>query len=166
MKFVDVNNLIRETEQIIHHPVSTRNIDIVMNLDDSLPPVRIDADQIKQVLMNILVNSSDAIEGDGTITVRSRLRPAQPGGASPKGGPQMVDQNLQKIFDPFFTTKGVGKGTGLGLSVTYGIIRAHGGHLEVESTLGEGTTFRILLPLETTMAEVTGALHEQQNTDR
>ncbi len=178
MKFVDINNLIRETEQIIHHPVSTRNIDIVMDLDDSLPTIRIDPDQIKQVLMNILVNSRDAIEGDGTITIRSRLKPAPQEGGSRTGGPQMVevsisdtgggiaDQNLQKIFDPFFTTKGVGKGTGLGLSVTYGIVRSHNGTIEVESALDEGTTFRILLPLATSMAEVTGAGHEQQNTDR
>ena len=81
-------------------------------------------------------------------------------------GSGIAEQNLQKIFDPFFTTKGVGKGTGLGLSVTYGIVRAHGGNIEVESTLGEGTTFRVLLPLERKMAKVAGAPDEQQNSDR
>ena len=60
----------------------------------------------------------------------------------------IAPENLQKIFDPFFTTKGVGKGTGLGLSVSHGTIEAHGGTIEVESTVGEGTEFRIYLPLQ------------------
>lgn len=174
-RFFDINSLIRETEQIVRHPASTRHIDLLLNLDESLPPLWGDPDQLKQVFMNIFVNAQDAIREHGTITVRSRRLPHDVAlqESSPSlpalevsvsdTGHGIEPQDMNKIFDPFFTTKGVGKGTGLGLSVTYGIIRAHGGTIEVESRPGKGTTFRILLPLEARMAEVTGVPDEQQN---
>jgi len=173
---VDINQLVRETEQLVHHPASTHEIEIRLELHDGLPHVRVDPDQIKQVFMNILVNARDAIGDHGTITVRSRMLP-QPGmlqsGAAPGSmlevsftdtGPGISADNLSKIYDPFFTTKEIGKGTGLGLAVTYGIVRAHGGQIDVESVAGKGATFRIRLPLEQRMAEVTGAENERQNT--
>jgi two-component system NtrC family sensor kinase len=120
----------------------------------------VDADLIKQVIMNMLVNAQHAIEHEGSITVRSRRFP-QPKSPEPGGQPvpmveiSIIDtgcgipeNNLKRIFDPFFTSKEVGKGTGLGLSVSHGIVRAHGGVIEVESTVGKGSTFRIYLPQE------------------
>ena len=95
-----------------------------------------------------------AIEAKGAIRVRSRLQPASAGRPELVGitvsdtGAGIPPEVLRRIFDPFFTTKGVGRGTGLGLSVSYGIIRAHGGSIEAESTPGAGTTFHIHLPLE------------------
>ena len=118
-----------------------------------------DADLIKQVVLNLLVNAQQAIEGKGHITVESRPHagkiPAKPGvEALPMvevlvrdTGCGIPESNLQRIFDPFFTSKEVGKGTGLGLSVSYGIINAHGGRISVESVVGKGTTFHILLPI-------------------
>ena len=152
--FTDINQLIRETEHIVHHPVTFRNINLELALEDGLPHLYIDPDQIKQVFMNIFVNAQDAITDRGTITVRSRVRPAA------YGRPEMVEitisdtgsgiapEDIRKIFDPFYTTKGVGKGTGLGLSVSYGIVNSHGGSIEVESTPGTGTSFHIFLPVE------------------
>jgi two-component system, NtrC family, sensor kinase len=123
------------------------------------------------VLMNILVNAQQAIEEDGRITVRSRLRTDKkmPGCVQitpaieitiSDTGCGIPEANLQRIFDPFFTSKEVGKGTGLGLSVSYGIVRAHGGEIEVESAVGEGSTFRICLPVNLPLAESARTLSE------
>jgi two-component system NtrC family sensor kinase len=175
-RHVDINHLVRETEHLVRHPVSTHDIGITMELDEGLPRILVDPDQMKQVFMNILVNAQDAIGDRGKITIRSRLLP-QPD-ASPAGGARessleiaftdtgsgIQEEDVAKIFDPFFTTKEIGKGTGLGLAVTYGIVQAHGGHIEVESAAGQGTTFRIQLPLDAETANVTGAENERQNT--
>ncbi len=159
-KFSDLNRVIEETERIIGRPAHLRDIEIRKELDPALPQAWVDADQIKQVVMNMLVNAQQAIEKRGTITVRTRIAP-EPKRADPLTEPvRMVEitimdtgcgipeKNLQRIFDPFFTSKEVGRGTGLGLSVSHGIVRAHGGLIEVESTVGQGTTFRVYLPLE------------------
>ena len=159
-KFADLNRIIEDTVRIIERPASFRDIEITLDLDRELPPVWLDADLIKQVIMNMLVNAQHAIEDAGSITVRTR-RCAAP--KSPEPGLPSVPvvemavidtgcgipaQNLKRIFDPFFTSKGVGKGTGLGLSVSHGIVKAHGGAIEVESKVGEGSTFRVYLPIE------------------
>jgi two-component system NtrC family sensor kinase len=156
-KFNDINQIIEDTARIVEQPAHLRNITISLDLDRTLPPIWIDADQIKQVVMNMLVNAQHAVEEKGTITVHScRTRdPRAPATeAAPMVAISIVDtgcgippENLRRIFDPFFTSKDVGKGTGLGLSVSHGIVEAHGGLIEVESKVGEGSTFRILLPL-------------------
>jgi len=175
-KNVDINHLLRETELLVRHPVATHDIEIVSELDADLPPILVDPDQLKQVFMNILVNAQDAIGDRGKITIRSRVLP-QPDAATSGAtmepllevsftdtGSGIPEKDVTKIFDPFFTTKEIGKGTGLGLAVTYGIVQAHGGHIEVESAAGQGTTFRIQLPLEEQTANVTGAEDERKNT--
>jgi two-component system, NtrC family, sensor kinase len=159
-KFCDLNRIIEDTARFIERPAHLSDIEISMQLDRDLPPVWVDEGLIRQVLVNMLVNAQHAIEKKGSITLRSRRFPEprsfEPGmAAAPMAEIAIIDtgcgipeKDLQRIFDPFFTTKGVGKGTGLGLSVSHGIVRAHGGAIEVESTLGEGSTFRIYLPLE------------------
>ncbi len=159
-KFTDINQVILGTTRLIERPANLRDIEIAMDLDPNLPPVWADADQMTQVIMNMLVNAQHAIEEKGSITVRSRRAQKAPSaepGAQPvpmvelsiiDTGCGIPEKNLKRIFDPFFTSKEVGKGTGLGLSVSHGIVSAHGGMIEVESKVGEGTTFRIFLPLE------------------
>jgi two-component system NtrC family sensor kinase len=109
--------------------------------------------------MNLLVNAQQAVDKEGHICVESRL--IKSNGTTDKGdapgeaveisvldnGCGIPQANLQRIFDPFFTSKEVGKGTGLGLSVSYGIVKAHGGKITVESTVGEGTVFHVQLPI-------------------
>jgi two-component system NtrC family sensor kinase len=159
-KYTDLNQVIEETARLVQRPADLSGIAINLDLDRDLPPVWLDGHLIKQVVMNMLVNAEHAIDGGGTITVRTRRFPTP---VSPEPGAPAVpmveiaisdtgcgipEKNLKRIFDPFFTSKEVGKGTGLGLSVSHGIVKAHGGTIKVESTVGQGSTFRVYLPLE------------------
>jgi two-component system, NtrC family, sensor kinase len=157
---VDLNRLIEETVRFVERSAALQDIDIGTELDPQLPPLQVDADLIKQLLMNLLVNAQQAIADDGHIQVTSRLLPSRPAGADAAAGPVVEiavsdtgcgipEDNLERIFDPFFTSKEVGKGTGLGLSVSYGIVKSHGGQIEVESAVGHGSTFRVFLPVAT-----------------
>jgi PAS domain S-box-containing protein len=104
--------------------------------------------QLNQVFMNLLVNAGHAIEAQGTITIRtSRAGDDMVCIEIIDTGKGIAPEHINRIFDPFFTTKPVGKGTGLGLSLSYGIIKRHGGKIEVESIQGQGATFRLLLPI-------------------
>jgi two-component system, NtrC family, sensor kinase len=157
---VDLNRLIEETVRFVERSAALQDIDIGTELDPQLPPLQVDADLIKQLLMNLLVNAQQAIEDDGHIQVTSRLLPSRPNGGDTAAGPVVEiavsdtgcgipEDNLERIFEPFFTSKEVGKGTGLGLSVSYGIVKSHGGQIEVESAVGHGSTFRVFLPVAT-----------------
>lgn len=146
----DVNALIDESLRILEKQASFQNVEIVRRFDRSLPPIRVDVDQFRSVLNNLVVNAADAMPSGGRLTIATErdaaagelvLRVADTGiGISP--------ENLSKLFEPFFTTKDPGKGTGLGLAVTYGVIKRHGGTVDVKSRVGEGTEFTIRLPLE------------------
>lgn len=156
--FFNLNQVIEETVRFVARPASLQHIEIVTDFDPTLPQVWGDADLIKQVLLNLLVNAQQAINGKGSVTVQSRTRitAGDTLGLGPEPsveiavtdtGCGIAKDNLERIFDPFFTTKTVGKGTGLGLSVSYGIVKAHGGRISVESVVGVGTTFRVRLPV-------------------
>jgi two-component system NtrC family sensor kinase len=167
-KYVDLNELIEDSVQLIEQPAHAEDIEIELELDRELPAVWIDEDLVKQVVMNMLVNAQHAIEEEGKIAIRTRylkryqFAPPDPRPPGPMAEIAIADtgcgipaDHLQRIFDPFFTTKGVGKGTGLGLSVSHGIIESHGGAIEVDSKPGEGTEFRIYLPPDGAEAEAT-----------
>jgi len=112
-----------------------------------LPLVECLPQQLNQVFMNILVNAAQAIPEHGTITLRTRAHGEHVTIDIADTGPGIAAEHLARVFDPFFTTKPIGKGTGLGLSIAYGIVRRHGGELTVQSRPGEGSTFRITLPV-------------------
>lgn len=172
-KFADLNRLIQNTTHIVRQPAQLQDIELQLELDPTLPPVWVDANMIEQVVMNMLVNAQHAIAQKGRITIRTQPAPEP---RSPETGAPAVPmveisiadtgcgiaaKDLPRIFDPFFTSKPVGAGTGLGLSVSHGIVRSHGGLIEVESRVGEGTTFRVYLPLQPADAAPGGATREQ-----
>lgn len=153
--FIAINPLVAEVVRLVDRPATLQDIEIRTELDPDLPQVWGDAELIKQVVLNIVVNATQAITDRGRIAVRTRRldapadQPAEPGMveiAVSDDGCGIPEADLQRIFDPFFTTKEIGKGTGLGLSVSYGIVKAHGGAIKVETRVGEGSTFRIQLP--------------------
>ena len=143
---VDLNDAVREATQILQRLVRA-NIALSTELAGGQLPVEADRGQLQQVLMNLTLNASDAMPLGGELTVRTGeadrewvwLTVEDTGQGIPKA-------NRERIFEPFFTTKDPGKGTGLGLSVVYGIVTSHGGQIEVESAVGRGSTFRVILP--------------------
>ncbi|HDJ28726.1 MAG TPA: HAMP domain-containing protein [Proteobacteria bacterium] len=143
-----VSKVIDRTTTLVEHHVDFRDTEIIKKYDPDLPEILMDASQVEQVLINMMINASQAMQQGGKLTIRTGVN------ASRKHiyikitdtGCGIPEENIEKLFDPFFSTKGH-KGTGLGLSVSYGIIRSHGGDIEVESKLGKGTTFTITLPI-------------------
>ena len=126
----------------------TKGITIETNYAKDMPQIKAVADQIKQVLLNLLSNAAYACEGGGTITINTEVSKENITIRIQDTGKGINPEHMGQIFDPFFTTKPEIKGTGLGLSVSYGIIKKHGGRIEVESEVDKGTTFTITLPIE------------------
>ncbi|ROR32713.1 ATP-binding protein [Inmirania thermothiophila] len=112
-----------------------------------IPQVECILSQLNQVFMNLLVNAAQAIEDRGTIWIRTGAEGPWVWVEVEDTGKGIPPEDLPRIFDPFFTTKPVGKGTGLGLSISYGIVEKHGGRIDVESTVGRGTRFRVWIPV-------------------
>jgi two-component system NtrC family sensor kinase len=156
----DVHAVLQQAIALVEHQWSFQDVVIQRDLAPDIPPLLINAGQMQQVFLNLLVNAGEAMPGGGQLTIQTRFcpRPAgSPPGAKTAGdevriifrdtGVGITPENIRKIFDPFFTTKDVGRGTGLGLAVSYGIIEHHGGTIGVESAPGKGTTFTITLPV-------------------
>ena len=113
----------------------------------AMPLVECDPGQLNQVFMNVLANACDATAEGGNIWIATRREGDEAVVTVRDDGVGMTPEVRARVFDPFFTTKDVGGGTGLGLAISHGVVTAHGGRIEVESTPGEGATFRIVLPV-------------------
>jgi signal transduction histidine kinase len=122
-------------------------IEIIKSYDPDISYVECYPGQLSQVLMNILSNAIQAIDGQGTITVKTELSGKEAKITISDTGKGIPNDELDNIFDPFYTTKEVGEGTGLGLSISYGIIQEHNGRIDVESKMGVGTSFKIFIPI-------------------
>ena len=112
-----------------------------------LPPVECVLSHLNQVFMNLLVNAAHAIKERGVLSIRTGCKGDEVWVEIADTGEGISPENLPHLFEPFFTTKPVGQGTGLGLSLSYGIVEKHHGRIEVDSTLGQGSTFRVWLPV-------------------
>ncbi len=146
-KPASLNDVMEATLTLIGRQSSFHNIDIIRDYQADLPLISIDENQIEQVFINILLNASQSMPGSGSITIKTYTEDKEYACIKiTDTGAGISEENLEKIFDPFFTTKS-DKGMGLGLSVSYGIVERHGGKIEVQSKLTEGTTFTINLPL-------------------
>jgi two-component system, NtrC family, sensor kinase len=152
----DLNELVRDVFVLVHHLARTGGVEIRLELEEKLPWVAVDPAQIKQVLLNLIHNGIYAMPSGGLLHIRTGVKFARAEYEKKKFavinvidmGEGISEQNLERIFEPFFTTRPAGKGTGLGLSVSYGIINEHGGFIEVDSHLGQGSCFSIHLPLD------------------
>jgi len=119
-----------------------------------LPPVQCVISQINQVVMNLLINAEQAISGRGTITIRTGQQSDTVWIEVQDTGCGIEEDKLSRIFEPFYTSKPLGQGTGLGLSISFGIVQRHGGKITVQSEVGNGSTFRVTLPIESAMVNI------------
>jgi signal transduction histidine kinase len=161
-KAVDLTEVVRQTLTLLAPVVEKRRATLAVTRQPASLFLNIDAGQIQQVLTNLIVNASEAmLAGGGVELAISQERAVPPEGSGCAPGiyarvdvtdhgegiaPDIVDQ----VFEPFFTTKQVGEGTGLGLSIAYGIVKEHGGWIDVRSELGQGSCFSVYLPIEVT----------------
>ena len=156
MREIDLNALVEEAGALVAKRLRERGIQIENQLDPVLPPIRASADQLKQVLLNLLLNAGDSMPKGGTITVATHAGAGTETEVFGRDAVQIQvrdtgdgipDEMIAQIFEPFFSTK-PGKGTGLGLWVSQGIVQSHGGTMRVRSRVGRGTTFLITLPVQ------------------
>ncbi len=141
----DINRIIREGIGLIRNQAIFHNVNVVFDLAPDLPPAIASASRLNQVLLNLVINAAEAMDGSGTLTIASRYVPEtqKVRVTVSDTGCGITPDNRMRIFDPFFTTKEVGKGTGLGLSVSYRILQDCGATIDCQSAPGEGTTFII-----------------------
>ena len=179
LKVVDVNAIVADMERLLR-PLIGENVELVTKLAPDVGRTRADAGQLEQVLMNLVVNSKDAMPNGGRIVLQTQnmtlddsyrreqtfIRPGKYVVLSVSdNGAGMSKETQSRIFEPFFTTKEKGKGTGLGLSTVYGIVKQSGGYVMVQSEPGSGTTFHIYLPRVEEALESHGAAPVSRTAD-
>jgi signal transduction histidine kinase len=147
---VSLEQIVEKTAQLVANEMKLNEVRFSKEVQHQLPELQVDKGGLQQVLLNLFLNSIQAMPNGGDLKVVIRMSKAMNEGiidVMDTGG-GIPPEDLHKIFDPFYTTKKDGEGTGLGLSVSYSIIEKHGGRIEVKSDPGEGTTFSIFLPFE------------------
>jgi len=150
---VDLNQVVREAVDLMSYPCRVDNVEVRLDLAADLPLLRADPDQLQQLVINLLSNAHHAMRNSQsprklTLTTRTDEGNTRVSLEVADTGSGIPPEIRSRIFEPFFTTKPLGEGTGLGLSLCQGIVQAHGGAIRVQSQLGEGTVFRVELPVE------------------
>jgi two-component system NtrC family sensor kinase len=147
VRITDLNALAERATELVDHQMRLKQVALSLRLDPDLRHIEADDGQIRQVLIALLMNALDATSAGGHVVVETRAEGEQSVCLSvTDDGVGIPTENLPKIFSPFFTTKPIGQGTGLGLAVCHGIVAAHGGEIRVESEVGRGTRFAMILP--------------------
>jgi two-component system, NtrC family, sensor kinase len=144
---LDLNSVLEDTLTLVQHPFKTARVNVIKNYTKELPPVMGSTTRLQQVFLNLFMNARDAMPTGGMLEVRTARQNGSVEVEVTDTGSGIPPEHLHRIFDPFFTTKSSGRGTGLGLSVSYGIIKEHAAKVDVRSTLGKGTSFRLEFPV-------------------
>jgi signal transduction histidine kinase len=142
-----LNHNLRHVAELVDYQVRKHKIEVRFELDPAEPVVMTDHFQMEQLFLNLVLNAILAMPQGGTLTLRTKSLPGKAIADVADTGMGIPDELLDRIFDPFFSTRAVGEGTGLGLAVSYSIVEAHGGTIEVRSAVGRGSTFRVMLPI-------------------
>ncbi len=147
---VNLAHIIRDTLKLVQNQVTLSGVEVERDLPSDLPIIQGDPKTLQQIFLNLFINAIQAMKEGGILAVRAST---EDGGHILKvevtdTGTGIDPEDLPHVFEPFYTTKEVGRGTGLGLSVSYGIAQKHGGHIEVKSEKGKGSTFTVILPVE------------------
>jgi signal transduction histidine kinase len=145
---VNINAVLHSVLGLVKYDTRFRSIELVTELQDSLPSVRTAEDRLFGVFLNLVLNSADAMPDGGTLDISSELSGDEIVVLIRDTGHGIAEENLEKIFDAYFTTKESGRGTGLGLSVCKSFLQQLGGDIGVKSKSGSGTTFRVRIPVE------------------
>jgi len=147
-EYVDVNEIVDDTVLFMeHHLTRFKNVELVVKKKKDLPHIQVDKIHIQQALVNIIMNAAQAMPVGGIIEIKTQNANGRISISVKDEGAGIKDEDMGKIFEPFFTTKKKGEGTGLGLSLSKRLVEANGGEIDVESKMGEGSVFKILLPL-------------------
>ncbi|RLE00996.1 MAG: hypothetical protein DRI99_07965, partial [Candidatus Aminicenantes bacterium] len=144
---VNLKESLEEILSLIDYKLKKMNIRLDLHLQP-VPKIWAQQERLQQVFINIILNALDAMPQGGKLSIQLEQKNSQAIICIKDTGTGIKPQHLPHIFDPFFTTKGLGKGTGLGLSISYAIVKEHGGQIQVESEVGQGTCFTIYLPLK------------------
>jgi signal transduction histidine kinase len=144
---VDLNGILGDVLSLLEHQLRMSRVQVRRELVDGPVMVRGVEYKLQQVFLNLFLNARDAMPSGGWLAVSTRVEKDDAIVEVSDTGHGIPPEHIARIYDPFFTTKGEGRGTGLGLSVTYGIVQEHAGTLTCESSQGEGTRFRLVLPL-------------------
>jgi signal transduction histidine kinase/iron only hydrogenase large subunit-like protein len=144
---VDINEIVDRSFDLGIHSLEMQNVEVVKELSPDLPRIMADFGQIQQVCTNLIMNAIEAMPGGGVLTMRTLMEGEQILIEVSDTGVGISPENLKKMFTPFFTTKRDKKGVGLGLAISYGIVQRHHGKIEIHSKEGEGTTFKVYLPV-------------------
>jgi two-component system NtrC family sensor kinase len=145
---VDLNSVISDVILFVGKQLQEFKIQVILELEDDLPRVFASGNQMKQVILNLIMNAKTAMQRGGTLTIATSSLDGKVRFSVSDTGTGIPEDIRDRIFEAFFTTKSDVKGVGLGLSVCFGIIRQHNGEIAVESEIDVGTTFVITLPLE------------------